>query len=195
MRETELLNNLKSTQKPFFTVSDLEKITGLDRKSLYVSLNRWVRKGVLERAGRNIYVIGGEIVNVEAVAAQVYFPCYLSFESALSRLGLLNLVPYSISFATTRKTKSITMLSRNIEYRHLKPDLFFGFTVEDGLYVAEPEKALLDLAYFASFGKATVPIEELNLGSLSKRTLAEYAWRFPPRVNEALERLISSHST
>ncbi|MBU1670075.1 MAG: type IV toxin-antitoxin system AbiEi family antitoxin domain-containing protein [Actinobacteria bacterium] len=190
MRETELLKNLRSTPKAFFTISDLEKITGLDRKSLSISLNRWVKKGVLERARRNIYVVGGEPVNLEAIAGQAYFPGYLSFESALSRSGVLNLVPYTLSFATTRKTKSMMLLGRRVVYRHLKQELFFGFTHEEGLYVAEPEKALLDLAYFSSFGKATIPSEELDLRPLSKRTLDEYTRRFPPRVAEVIARLL-----
>jgi predicted transcriptional regulator of viral defense system len=189
LRDTELLKSLRSTPKAFFTLSDLEKITGLDRKSLYVSVNRWVKKGVLERAGRNIYVIAGEPRRVEAVAGQAYFPCYLSFESALSRFGVLNLVPYSLTFATTRKTKSVTLVERRVEYRHLKTELYFGFTNEDGFYLAEPEKALLDLVYFSSFGKTKIPSEEMDLRSLSTQTLDEYARRFPPRVTEALERL------
>ncbi len=40
MREMELLKNLRATPKAFFTISDLEKITGLDRNSLYVSEHR-----------------------------------------------------------------------------------------------------------------------------------------------------------
>lgn len=191
MREMELLKNLRATPKAFFTISDLEKITGLDRNSLYISVNRWVKKGILERAGRNIYVVGGEPVRLETVAGQAYFPSYLSFESALSRFGVLNLVPYSLSFATTRKTKSVTLLERRVVYRHLKQELFFGFTHEEGLYVAEPEKALLDIVYLSSLGKAGIPSEELDLRSLSEKTLREYAGQFPSRVMEVLEQLLS----
>lgn len=190
MRDTELLRNLRSTSKAFFTISDLEKITGLERKSLYVSLNRWVKKGVLERGGRNIYVVAGEPVRLEAIAGQSYFPCYLSFESALSRFGVLNLLPYSLSFATTRKTRSVTLLNRRVDYRHLKAELYFGFTNEEGFYIAEPEKALLDLVYFASFGKTAIPLDELDLRSLSTQTLQEYARRFPPRVSAALDAIL-----
>ena len=189
MRDTELLKVLKSIPKAFFTLSDLEKITGLDRKSLYVTLNRWVKKGVLDRVGRNIYTVAGEPVRVEAIAGQAYLPCYLSFESALSRFGVLNLVPYSLIFATTRKTKSVTLLRRRVDYRHLKEDLYFGFTNEDGLYVAEPEKALLDLIYFASFGKTIIQPEELDIRSLSDRVIDKYSRRYPPRVNDALDEL------
>lgn len=189
MKETEFLRSLRATSKAFFTVSDLQKVTGLERKSLYVSLNRWVDRGLLARAGRNIYIIAGERPSLEVIASQSYFPCYLSFETALSRFGILNLVPYSLSFATTRKTKSVVLSDRRVDYRHIKPELYFGFTQEQGFYLAEPEKALLDLIYLAAFGKASIPVDELDLRSLSDRTLRKYARRFPPRVIEALERL------
>ncbi|MBN2168025.1 MAG: hypothetical protein JW738_02175 [Actinobacteria bacterium] len=189
MRDTELLKQLKSIPKAFFSIFDLEKITGLERSSMYISLNRLVNRGVLERIGRNMYTVAGEPSRIEAIAGQAYFPCYLSFESALSRFGVLNLVPYSLSFATTRKTKATTISSREVLYRHIKKELFFGFTNEDGFYLAEPEKALLDLVYFSAYGKTSVPSEELDLKSLSGKTLDDYSKRFPPVVARTLETL------
>jgi hypothetical protein len=85
----------------------------------------------------------------------------------------------------------MTLLERRVVYRHLKQELFFGFTHEEGLYVAEPEKALLDLVYLRSLGKAAIPSEEMDLRSLSEKTLGEYAMRFPSRVSEVLEQLLS----
>lgn len=189
MRETELLDKLRSTSKPFFTVADLEKITGLDRSSLHVSLNRWVKKGILDRVSRNTYVLSKEPVDPEAIAGQIYFPSYLSFESALSQSGILNLIPHALTFATTRKTKTLTMLGRVVVYRHINDSLFFGFNLVERLYVAEPEKALLDLIYFSTFGKASVPAGELDLKPLSKEKVEKYAERFPKRVSEAVARL------
>ena len=189
MKETELIKLMLATQKPFFTIADIEKITGMERKSLHVSLNRLVKRGVLERAARNAYIITGQPIRVEAVAGQIYFPSYLSFESALSRSGILNLVPYTFTFATTRKTKSLAMQGRSVEYRHVNNDLFFGFTLEDGIYLAEPEKAFLDLIYFSVFGKSSFPTEEMDLRSLSRQRLNKYSKRFPTRVSKALKKM------
>lgn len=180
---------MRTTRKAFFTVADFEKMTGMDRRSVYVSLNRLVKRGVLERAARNVYVITDEPTKVEAIAGQIYFPSYLSFESALSRFGVLNLVPYTLTFATTRKTKGLTLLGRAIDYRHIKNELFFGFELKDGAYIAEPEKAFLDLVYFSAFGKSSLPEEELDLRSLSRRRLVKYSKRFPRRVSEAVAQL------
>ncbi len=186
MRDVELIERLKETGKDFFTLPDLEKLIGLDRRSLHVALHRLVKRGTLQRAMRGIYVVPGSSPRVERIAGQLYFPCYLSFEYALSRFGVLNLVPYALTFATTKKTKALYILERRVDYRQIRPDLFFGFDMADGYYIAKPEKALLDLAYLAVLGKASMPADELDLRSLSPRVLDELAKRFPPRVRELI---------
>jgi len=57
MKDWDLVERLKATGRGFYTVADMEKITGLDRPSLYVSLSRLSRRGVLRRAARNLYVL------------------------------------------------------------------------------------------------------------------------------------------
>ncbi|MCG2817737.1 MAG: type IV toxin-antitoxin system AbiEi family antitoxin domain-containing protein [Actinomycetia bacterium] len=190
MRDIELVKELQTTEKVFFTLADLEKVTGLGRKSIYVALNRWLKRGVLERAGRGIYVLPGSGVRLEAIAGQLYFPCYLSFESALNRAGVLNMVPYSLTFATTRKTKRLSLLGRAVEYRQIKKELFFGFEAGDRLYIAEAEKALLDLVYMSTLGKASLPLDEMDLRPLSRQALRDYAERFPPRVAGKLDEIL-----
>ena len=49
-----LLKALQALNKAFYTIADLEKITGLGRDSLYVALKRWVDGGVLERVSQGI---------------------------------------------------------------------------------------------------------------------------------------------
>ena len=190
MRDIDLVKELQTTGKMFFTLADLEKVTGLGRKSIYVALNRWLKRGVLERAGRGVYVVPGSGVQLEAVAGQLYFPCYLSFESALNRAGVLNVVSYSLTFATTRKTKRLSLLGRTVDYRQIKKELFFGFEAVDRFYIAEAEKALLDLIYLSALGKVSLPLDEMDLRSLSKQALRDYAERFPPRVAKKLDEIL-----
>lgn len=190
MRDIEIMRALKATGKDFFTLADLEKVTGLDRESLYVSLNRLQKRGTIERAMKGIYVVPGSGARLERIAGQLYFPCYLSFESALSRFGILNLVPYSLSFATTRKTKTLDILGRQVDYRQVKEELYFGFDSDDGYYIAKPEKALLDLLYFAAFGKAYLPLGEMDISTLSQATLRDFVKKFPPRVKKRLDDML-----
>ena len=189
MKDIELVRVLQATGKDFFTLADLEKVTGLDRESLYVSLNRLLKRGTIERAMKGVYVVPGSGARLERIAGQLYFPCYLSFESALSHFGILNLVPYSLAYATTRKTKTLDLLGRQVDYRQIKEELYFGFEPDNGYYIATPEKALLDLIYFTTLGKASLPTEELDISTLSPKILQDFCERFPPRVSKRLESL------
>lgn len=87
-----------------------------------------------------------------------------------------------MTFATTRRSKRMTIGGREAEFRQIKNDLFFGYRLEGGLYVAEPEKALLDELYMMKRGRAAIPLEELRLDELSAKKLGKFATRFPESV-------------
>ena len=186
MRGIELLKVARGLNKPFFTISDLEKITGLARRSLYVTLKRWVDDALIERVGQGIYVPAMTDVSLENVAAQLYIPNYLSFESALARYGILNMVPYTLTFATPRKTRNFTLRKQGVEFKQISAKLFYGYEIKNGINIATPEKAFLDQLYFQSRGRASLDLDELNLKGLSTQIAKKYAERFPGYVQKRL---------
>ena len=190
-KDTELLTKLSAFGKAYFSVADLERILGFSRESLYVTLNRLVKAGVLKRLRKNVYVIFNELVDTEKIANELYFPCYLSFKSALSYYGILSQVPYMLIFATVKPSKKMKIGNFEAEFRHLKEDLFFGYILKDGKNIAEPEKALLDELYMVVRGEGGLDIEELDLRDIDKNKLKEYAKKFPGYVNRLVEKVNS----
>ena len=189
MKTIELIKVLEGLHKPFYTISDLEKVTGLLRDSLYVTIKRLVDRGVLERMGSGIYRLFTTTPSIEKVASSLYIPNYLSFESALSRYGVLTLVPYTLTFATTRKTRRFAIEGRDIEFRQIKKNLFWGYEIEGGIYIARPEKAFLDLIYFASRGKASIDMDEIDMAKLSVSKLKKLSKKFPEYTRRYLENM------
>ena len=183
--------------KTFYTISDLEKVTDLSRDSLYVALKRWLDAGILERAASGIYLPMGSTFPLENMAAQLYVPNYLSFESALAKYGVLNLVPYTITFATPRKTRKYTLRKQEVEFRQISPSLYFGFEMEHGFYIATPEKAFLDEIYFVARGKTQLDLDEIDTGKLSGKTLNRLSKRFPPYVQKYVKKIVTfrEHNT
>ncbi|MBM4349739.1 MAG: hypothetical protein FJ106_07620 [Deltaproteobacteria bacterium] len=190
MKGIELLKALQKIDKPFYTIADLEKVTGLQRNSLYVALKRGVAGGVIERVAQGIYLPMGSLISMETLAAQLYLPNYLSFESALAGYGILNLVPYTITFATPRKTKKSLLRKQEIEFRQISRDLFFGFEMKNGIYIASPEKAFLDQVYFLTRGKAAIDFDEIDTRKLSMKRLKDYVKSFPPYVRSQIENIL-----
>lgn len=189
-RDIQLVQSLCRFDKPYWSVADLRKVLGYkDRRTLLVALHRLVRQGVLTRMRRGIYRVSIRSADTAVLANLLYRPSYLSFESALARFGILSQIPYTVTLATTRRSKKTTLEGTAVEYRQLRPDLFFGYRIEKGLEIAEPEKALLDALYLVKRGRLSLPLEELNLSGLSAGKLKSYGPRFPGYVQDALAAL------
>lgn len=183
LSDTDLIKTLTAYNKSYYTVADLEKILGLSRESLYVTLNRLTTAGVLEHLAKNTYILFSQASDVERIAVETYYPSYLSFEKALSVYGILSQIPYVLTFATTRPSKNSTIGSTAVQYTHLKEELFFGYETIDGKNIALPEKALLDQLYLASRGKRSLSLGELDLRKVSKRRLLSFAKKFPRYID------------
>lgn len=190
IEDIELLQILKGFDKPYFTVADFEKILSGSRDVLYVTLNRLVKSGVLIRLRKGVYQPAFQSLELEKTANELYYPSYLSFESALSRYGILSQIPYSLTFATARTTKKQSLAGREVEYRQLKNGLFFGYNLVGGIYIAEPEKAVLDQLYLISKGKAASDTSEWSLAGLDQEKLLNYSKKFPKIVQKRIEELV-----
>lgn len=193
-RDMALVQRLLDLRKPYFTVGDLEKVLDQQRPSLYVTLNRLVDYGVLTRLRRGVYQAALQPSDLPRIANALVYPSYLSFESALSRYGILSQVPFVLTFATSRRSQRLVLGETTVEFHQLKQELFFGYTLVDGLFLAEPEKALLDQCYLASRGLASLAWEELNLSPLNLDRLREMALRFPATVRAQVDAL-SQHTS
>ena len=183
----DFLAKLNTINKDYFAFSDLLKLWDGSSNSLKVLLSRAVKNGELKKLKTNIYIPSDRNVSIEKIANKIYYPSYFSFESALSSYGILSQIPYVLTFATPLKTKKITLDDVRIEYRQIKKDLFFGFVLKDGLYVALPEKALLDSFYLASLGKLELNFKRLDYGKINKKRFNLWLKKYPEKMRKTIE--------
>lgn len=100
----------------------------------------------------------------------------------------------SYTSVTTRAPRRFENAVGVFEYRHIKPEAFFGYQgVEiDGskVQMATPEKALLDFWHLSSGPWTLARMEEMrfqNFASVGLRRLAQFADRFrSPRLRAAV---------
>lgn len=183
----DFLAKLNTINKDYFAFSDLLKLWDGSSNSLKVLLSRAVKNGELKKLKTNIYIPSNRNVSIEKIANKIYYPSYLSFESALSSYGILSQIPYILTFATPLKTKKITLDDVRIEYKQIKKDLFFGFVLKEGLYVALPEKALLDSFYLASLGKLELNFKRLDYGKINKKRFNLWLKKYPEKTRKIIE--------
>ncbi|HCC84637.1 MAG TPA: hypothetical protein DEP87_03060 [Candidatus Pacebacteria bacterium] len=195
LSDLQFIKVLERYQKSYFTVADLQKILSITGRSIYVTISRLIKSGALVKLNRGIFQVESQTNQVEQTANQLYYPSYISFESALAIHGILSQQPFEISLATTQRSKHLILGDQSVVYHQVKPVYFFGFTLKSGRYIAEPEKALLDQLYLISRGQAINETNEWSLIGMDKEKLLSYAAIFPQSVQTKLPELLKNWNT
>lgn len=183
MRDLELVLKLKNLERKVYTVSDLAKILPVKEKSLRTVIFRLTKRGVLNKIGRGLYTVFDEVVDIEEAACQLYYPSYLSLKTVLSKQGIINQIPQEIQLVTPRKTYKAKIAGVWVSYHQIKKELFFGYYKKNKMFIAYPEKALLDLLYFTLLGKEYFSAKEIDLSKISKARWRRFKKYYPKKVN------------
>lgn len=145
-------------------------------------LSGWVDEGRLIQLRRGLYVLTSAYRKVDPhpflLANLIRKGSYISLQSRLEHAGLIpEHVPVVTSVWTGRPGEVRTPLGRFL-YRHIKPDLLFGYAPEvvserQEALLAAPEKALLDLVHLTPGGDAPAFLKELRLEGIRRLSLAD----------------------
>ena len=171
----EILENLRHKKIPVFTTKDIARISKLAKPSAIVSIKRMVDKGLLFRVAKGIYALDSDPF---LYASYIIPNSYISFNAALYLNRTIDQVPTIIHVVVPRRVKKRV---RGISFIHFKKKALFGFKKMDyrGYYiwVAEKEKALIDIAY--KFGNINYTNKNVN-----KKKLVSYAKMMGVNVSE-----------
>ena len=165
-------------------------------------LVEWQKKNYLKRIVNRWYMFADTQLDesfLYLAANRIYSPSYVSFESALAYYRLIPEGVYTITSATTLKTHQFTTFLGTFSYRHLKPELMFGYRLVEAagqrFKMAEPEKLLLDYMYLNTELQSVSDFESLRINQAELRTLLnesrliEYLALFE---NKALEKRVNT---
>ncbi|MCX6790071.1 MAG: hypothetical protein NTV60_00920 [Candidatus Kaiserbacteria bacterium] len=136
---------------PIFSIRDIEKVDSSFHKQ---RLSEWQKKGYVKKICKGFYIFSDLEIHEQvlfAIANRVYGPSYISLEMALSLYGLIPEAVYGITSVTSQKTRTLKTPVGTFIYRHMKPELLFGYELREyrgrQYQVAEIEKTLLDYLY------------------------------------------------
>lgn len=171
--------DLKAQLKGFlvFSIKDIEKIDPDFHKQ---RLSEWQKKGYIKKIHQGFYIFSDLPINEQVlflIANNIYSPSYISLEMAFS---LYNLIPegvYEITSVTSQKTSKFTTATGNFTYKHIKPELMFGYELREynghHYLVAEIEKALLDYLYLNSRIKEEADFKGLRFNAAEFKARAD----------------------
>lgn len=183
---------LREAGLALFTPQDLANLLGGSEVSRRFLLTRAVKRGDVLKLRRSVYALTSSPPGDMQVANALYVPSYVSFNYALSHYHLIPESVYAITSATPRSSTSFHALGKRFTYHHLRPDAFTGYRAErvndQTVWIAEPEKAVVDVLYFAVLGKLGRP-DRLDTSGLSERKMRAFAKLFGREdLMEAVER-------
>ena len=186
-------SQLLKIEKPFFSLDDVAYALGIQPASAAVLCSRYVRKGLLVRLKRGLYARTEQLRNFSQqdlfrLSNFLQVPSYISLTTALSYHGLTTQVQRgffeSISLKRTRKFE---VAQFTFHYSKISLDLYKGYERIEGVFIALPEKALLDSFYLASLGRYSLDTSALDLSRLNNEVLENLSSSFPSRVRTFME--------
>ena len=186
-------SQLLKIEKPFFSLDDVAYALGIQPASAAVLCSRYVRKGLLVRLKRGLYARTEQLRNFSQqdlfrLANFLQVPSYISLTTALSYHGLTTQVQRgffeSISLKRTRKFE---VAQFTFHYSKISLDLYKGYERIEGVFIALPEKALLDSFYLASLGRYSFDTSALDLTKVKADVLENLSLLFPSRVRKFME--------
>lgn len=145
--------DLKSQLKdfPVFSIKDIEKVDLSFHKQ---RLSEWQKKGYVKKIRQGFYIFSDLEINEKIlfiIANRIYEPSYISLEMALSMYEIIPEAVYVTTSVTSQNTKTIKTPTGDFKYRHIQPELMFGYELREHAghryQIAEIEKAVLDYLY------------------------------------------------
>ena len=149
------LKILLNWPKSYITGVDLHYILNKSSDSRHAMIKRAVQEGYLLPIRRDLYSIKNSkkaLLNSFEIAAIIYGPSYVSFESALSYHGWIPEAVRTTTCASVKRSKEFETPIGIFSYEHIPVKAFslgVGQHLQDTLtlFIASPVKALADIIY------------------------------------------------
>ena len=169
MSQLNLLREMLSSDA--FGDEDLKvALAGKSHQAILSLLSRMLRSKQVIKVKRGVYVFGDKLrrqpISKLGLANKIYFPSYVSLESALSYHGLIPEAVYvTTSVCEQRKKKLFKTPFGEFSYDYIPSSPFFMgvdsvSTESSTILMANPVKALFDLLYV--YRKTYLKIEDLE---------------------------------
>lgn len=181
---------LKEHNLEIFTKQDFVNIFNISKEVSAVKLSRYKKIGYLISPKRGVFYLKGEVSNKFKIANKVYRPSYISLDTALSKHGIIPETVYTVSSITTKATREFSDDNTIYRYFKIKKQAYTGYILLDDVFIADPEKSVVDYLYFVALGKRVFN-DRMDLTKLKKQKIYDYANLFDSkRLNSLVKKFI-----
>lgn len=185
---------LQEKKVNLFTPEELSRILKASPRSTQHFVEAYTKRGLLVRLRKGLYALKEMLPNEEVIANALYQPSYISLEYALARYGIIPEMPYTITSVTTKATATFTAVGREFSYQKIKKMAYTGYVPEKvgrhAMFIAAPEKALIDYLYFVSLGRKTFN-DRMSLDRLDRKKIKAYGKLYHrPRLDRLVDNVL-----
>ncbi len=187
--------NLRRLKGVLFSSADLADTMGIKRSSAKVVCSRYVAQDLLIRLRKDLYIRSEDwdglgTPDLFRIANRLQVPSYISLTSALSFHEVTTQIqPGYVESIAQKRTVQYEIKGVVFSYTKIQLDLYFGFQKADGIFIASPEKALLDAIYLQSMGRYSVDMAALDLSKIRGDDWNRLTVAFPNYVKKRIEDL------
>ncbi len=148
-KKGDYINTILKSNKTVFSIKDISLLWNEENPiNVKNRLNYYVRNGKLIHLRRGIYAKDKEYNRLE-LATKIYTPSYISFETVLSKEGVIFQFYKKIFIASYLK-REIEVEDQVYSYQRMKNSVLLegaGLKESNGYYTASKERAFLDTLY------------------------------------------------
>jgi len=178
--DLQILHRLRDPQRGVFSKADLQTAFAQRHPAAFVRrVNVLLEHGILRRFCRGWYVTEG--LDLATLSQRLAPKSYVSFSTVLARKLIVGPSPeekiVAVKVGRPRRYASDGLV---IEHVSVNKELFFGFSVQEGVCFADAEKAFLDTLYFHLRGRR-YPFDiysDMAVDRLDEGKVREYLRRY-----------------
>ena len=175
-RERRLLDELSRRNLMIFRPIDASNILSESRNNTYRILSRMEDKDLIERIEKGKYISSKDLEesDIYEIATHIIEPSYLSLWSGLHKYGYTTQVPRTVFVMISIPKDDMILQGHKIKF--VKTKHFFGYTSENKLVIAEPEKLFIDCILYPHYSGGFQEIKNsLEEADIDEEKMIEYA--------------------
>lgn len=185
---------LSEIDKNYFDHHEIARVLGIKPESARVLANRYVKRNILIRAKRDLYILREKWHQFSReqrfeIANLLQVPSYISLLTALDYYEISSQMQQDyIESVCLKRTREFNVNNTLFNFLRLAPSLYGNFIKMDTIFIARAEKALLDAFYLMSLGRYRLDISSIDRNKLNMDLLREIANQFPVRTQNLMRR-------
>jgi predicted transcriptional regulator of viral defense system len=182
------LLDLYKIEKDYFDHREIARVLNIKSESARVLANRYVKKNILIRAKRDMYMFRDRWYQFDLekrfeIANLLQVPSYISFMTALSYYEVTTQMQVDyIESVALKRTTEIEIENTLFTFSRIKEKLYYEFSKTNNFFIATPEKALVDALYLMSLGRYRLDLSAIDKDKLDQKRLEMIAGKFPEQT-------------